>query len=74
VTNLAVFDISARFRHLKPTHIANCFLGTRQRIFYRFFESVWLGANQFNFFVSMIRHVSIISRLGIENNKKPILD
>ena len=74
MTDLAVVDITAGFGHLKPAHVTDCFLGACQRIFYRFLKSVRRGTNELNFLVNMIRHVSIISRRIVKNNKKPILE
>jgi len=62
MTDLAVLDVSARLRHLKPAHVTDRFSSARERIFYRLLESVRRGTDQFNFFVNMIRHVPIIWR------------
>src|SRR5690349_16423592 len=41
MVDLAVLDLTTGFGNLEPAHIANCFLGTGQGIFDRFFESLW---------------------------------
>jgi hypothetical protein len=71
MTDFAVFDISARLGDLKPPHVADGFLGTRQRIRYRVLKSVRRGANDLNLFVNMIRHALIISRRHDPIQQKP---
>jgi len=69
--DFALLDGSAGLGHLKPSHVADCLFGARQRILYRLLKAVRRRTNYFNLFVNVIRHALIISCLMMKDNKKP---
>lgn len=62
MSDIAILDVSARFAHFEPSHIADRFAGARQRIFNRFLEAIRRRTDYFNFFVNVFTHAPSISR------------
>ena len=64
-----IIDVATGFTHLEPSHVANGFFRTAQRILDGFFESVRRGTDYLNFFVNMFSHARIISRQRFKTTK-----
>ena len=56
-----LIDVATSFTHFEPSHVANGFFRTAQRILDGFLESTRRGTDYLNFFVNMFSHARIIS-------------
>jgi hypothetical protein len=60
--NLSFFEVAASLGDLKPPHVANRFLRSREGIVHRFLEAVRRGTYQLDLFVNVICHAQVFDR------------